>query len=207
MFLLPSLQSRASSEFSSSLAWRTKLQASRLPRRKENRRFTRSSRRGKRRLGTSCSMIVSTQPRAHTLLQGYHTKHTEWFLELGKTFSHRERGGDWRSDTQYGFSLDTMWEGVLERSSCRHWYSVPSGQDRDGTTQFHTFSESILEQGNKELRIRRVSWRSTNDQDSAKMPEMWIKNTISGRRSTVMELASATPLNESKFLVNRPQSP
>ena len=29
----------------------------------------------------------------------------------------------------------------------------------------------------------------TNDQDSAKMPEMWITNTISGRRSTVMELA------------------
>ena len=36
----------------------------------------------------------------------------------------------------------------------------------------------------------------TNDQDSAKMSEMWITNTVSGRRSTVMELASATPLNE-----------
>ena len=69
MFLLPSLQSRASREFSSSLAWRTKSQASKLLRRKENRRFTRSSRRGKRRLGTSYSMIVSTQPRDHTLLQ------------------------------------------------------------------------------------------------------------------------------------------
>ena len=40
MFLLPSLQSRASSEFSSSLAWCTKSQASNLPRRKENRRFS-----------------------------------------------------------------------------------------------------------------------------------------------------------------------
>ena len=39
----------------------------------------------------------------------------------------------------------------------------------------------------------------TNDQDPAKMPEMWITNAISGRRSTVMELASATPLNESQF--------
>ena len=39
MFLLPSLQSRASSEFSSSLASRTKSQASKLPRRKEDRRF------------------------------------------------------------------------------------------------------------------------------------------------------------------------
>ena len=29
--------------------------------------------------------------------------------------------------------------------------------------------------------------------------EMWITNTNPGRRSTVMELASATPLNESKF--------
>ena len=40
---------------------------------------------------------------------------------------------------------------------------------------------------------------STNDQNSAKMPEMWIANTNPGRRSTVMDLASATPLNESKF--------
>ena len=39
----------------------------------------------------------------------------------------------------------------------------------------------------------------TNDRDSAKMPETWITYTISGRRSTVMELASATPFNESKF--------
>ena len=39
----------------------------------------------------------------------------------------------------------------------------------------------------------------TNDQDSAKMPEMWMANTNPGRRSTVVELASATPLNESKF--------
>ena len=31
------------------------------------------------------------------------------------------------------------------------------------------------------------------------MLEMWITNTNLGRRSTVMELASATPLNESKF--------
>ena len=40
---------------------------------------------------------------------------------------------------------------------------------------------------------------STNDQNSAKMPKMWNANTNPGRRSTVMELASATPLNESKF--------
>ena len=39
----------------------------------------------------------------------------------------------------------------------------------------------------------------TNNRDSAKMPEMWITNTNLGRRSTVMELASATPRNESKF--------
>ena len=38
-------------------------------------------------------------------------------------------------------------------------FIVPSWQDRDGTTQFDTFSESILEQGDKVLRIRRVSWR------------------------------------------------
>ena len=40
---------------------------------------------------------------------------------------------------------------------------------------------------------------STNDLNSAKIPEMWIANTNTGRRSTVMEPASATPLNESKF--------
>ena len=31
------------------------------------------------------------------------------------------------------------------------------------------------------------------------MPEMWITNTNPGRRSTTMEIASATPLNESTF--------
>ena len=40
---------------------------------------------------------------------------------------------------------------------------------------------------------------STNDQNSAKMPEIWIANTIPGRRSTAMDLASATSLNKSKF--------
>ena len=40
---------------------------------------------------------------------------------------------------------------------------------------------------------------STDDQSSAKMPEMWIANTDPGRRSAVMELASTTLLNESKF--------
>ena len=54
-----------------------------------------------------------------------------------------------------------------------HWYIVLSGQDRDGTTQFDTFSESILEQGDKELRIRRVSGRFDQDQNSAETPEMW----------------------------------
>ena len=38
-----------------------------------------------------------------------------------------------------------------------------------------------------------------NDQNSAKMQEKWIADTNPGRRSTVMEPASATPLNESKF--------
>ena len=38
----------------------------------------------------------------------------------------------------------------------------------------------------------------TKNRDSAMMPEMWITNTNPGRRSTMMELASATPLNESR---------
>ena len=44
-----------------------------------------------------------------------------------------------------------------------------------------------------------ISWSVKNLLVRSQMEEMWITNTISGRRSTVMELASATPLNESKF--------
>ena len=40
---------------------------------------------------------------------------------------------------------------------------------------------------------------STNDQDSAKMPEMWIATVNPGRRSTVMELASETTVATSSL--------
>ena len=40
---------------------------------------------------------------------------------------------------------------------------------------------------------------STNDQDSAKMPEMWITTVNFGRRSTVMELASETTVATSSL--------
>ena len=40
---------------------------------------------------------------------------------------------------------------------------------------------------------------STNDQDSAKMPEMWIMTVDPGRRSTVMELASETTVATSSL--------
>ena len=39
----------------------------------------------------------------------------------------------------------------------------------------------------------------TNNRDSARVPEMWIANASPGGRSTTMELASASQLNESKF--------
>ena len=107
------------------------------PKRKENRRFPWSSRRRKRRLGTSCSVKPQQRRQSRTTHRTATQSITSrlnqttlsdfWKKELGGTFS------DWRSDTQHGFSRDSMWEGVLEWSSCRHWYIVP-WQDRDGTT-------------------------------------------------------------------------
>ena len=120
--------------------------------------------------------------------------------KLGGTFSHREWGGDWRSDKQYGFSRVTMWHGVLEWSSCRHWYIVPFWQDRDGTHSLTLFPSQPWSKETKSSGFEESVGELTNDQDSAKMPEMWIANTNPGRRSTVMEPASATPLNESKFV-------
>ena len=55
------------------------------------------------------------------------------------------------------------WRNLLPQRKRRRLtirqYIVPSWQDRDGKTQFDTFSESILEKGDKDLRIRRTSCR------------------------------------------------
>ena len=69
----------------------------------------------------------------------------------------------------------------MEQHSLTHFPSQPWSKE----TKSSRFEESVGD--------------LTSKRDSAKTPEMWITNTISGRRSTVMELASATPLNESKF--------
>ena len=81
---------------------------------------------------------------------------------------------DLRTDTGTLFLLDEI---VMEQDSLTHFSSQPWSK----VTKSSGFEESVGE--------------LTNDQDSAKMPA----NTISGRRSTVMQLSSATSLNESKF--------
>ena len=90
----------------------------------------------------------------------------------------KEYWSDLRADIGTLFLPDKI---VMEQHSLTHFPSQPWSEE----TKSSGFEESVDD--------------LTNDQDSAKMPEMWIMNTISGRRSTVMELASATPLNESKF--------
>ena len=90
----------------------------------------------------------------------------------------REHWSDLLADTGTLFLPGKI---VMEQHSLTH---SPS-QSWSKETESSRFEESVGD--------------STNDQDSAKMPEMWITNTISGRRSTVMDLASATPVNEAKF--------
>ena len=63
----------------------------------------------------------------------------------------------------------------------------------------HSPSQSWSKETKKSSRFEESVVDSTNDQNPAKMPEMWIASTNPGRRSTVMDLASATPLNKSKF--------
>ena len=96
----------------------------------------------------------------------------------------KEYGIDLRADTGTLFFPGKI---VMEQHSLTHFPNQPWSKE----TKSSGFEESAGE--------------LTNDRDSAKMPGMWITNTISGRRSTLMELASATPLNESKFS-GRPQS-
>ena len=92
--------------------------------------------------------------------------------------SHKEYWSDLRADTGTLFLPGKI---VMEQHSLTH---SPS-QSWSKETKSSGFEESVGD--------------STNDQNSAKMPEMWIANTNPGRRSTVMEPASVTPLNESKF--------
>ena len=90
----------------------------------------------------------------------------------------KEYWSDLRADTDALFVLGKI---VMEQHSLTHFPSQPWSKESKSSG----FEESVGE--------------LTNDQDSAKMLEMWVMNTISGRRSTMMELASATSLNESKF--------
>ena len=85
-----------------------------------------------------------------------------------------ENWSDLRTDTGTLFLPDEI---VMEQHSLTHFSSQPWSK----VTKSSGFEASVGE--------------LTNDQDSAKMPA----NTISGRRSTVMQLSSATSLNESKF--------
>ena len=90
----------------------------------------------------------------------------------------KEYWSDPRGDTGTLFFPDKI---VMEQHSLKH---SPS-QSWSKETKSSGFEESVGD--------------STNDQNSAKMPEMWIANTKPGGRSTLMEVASVTPLNESKF--------
>ena len=104
-------------------------------------------------------------------------RHAAWILTRYNQCE-KESGSDLRADTGTLLLPDKI---VMEQHSLTHFPSQPWSKE----TKSSGFEESVGE--------------LTNDQDSANMLEMWITNTISGRRSTVMELASATPLNESKF--------
>ena len=87
----------------------------------------------------------------------------------------KEYWSDLRVDTNTLFLPDKI---AMEPHSLTHFPSQPWSKE----TKSSGFEGSVGD--------------LTNDQDS--MPEMWITNTVSGRRSTVMEPASATPPNESK---------
>ena len=87
----------------------------------------------------------------------------------------KEHWSDIRTDIGTLFLLGKI---VMEQHSLTHFPSYSWSKE----TKSSGFEESVGD--------------STNDQNTAKM---WITNTNLGRRSTVMELASATPLNESKF--------
>ena len=66
-------------------------------------------------------------------------------------------------------------------------------------TVWHTFPSQPWSKETKSSGFEESAGELTNSRDSAKMLEMLITNTNPVRRSTMMELASATPLSESKF--------
>ena len=72
----------------------------------------------------------------------------------------------------------------------------------DDTTNSNSFTHSpsqfLTKKTNSSGFEESVS-NSTNDQDSAKMPEMWITRVNPGRRSTVMEVASETTVATSSL--------
>ena len=90
----------------------------------------------------------------------------------------KEYWSDLRADTG---SLFLPGKIVMEQHNLTHFPSQPWSKEA------------------KSSRFEESAGELTNDRDPAKMPEMWIANTNPGSPSTVMELTSATPVNESKF--------
>ena len=86
----------------------------------------------------------------------------------------KEYGIDLRADTGPWFLPGKI---VMEQHSLTHFPNQPWSKET---------KSSGLEESAGELITNR---------DSAKMLEMWIANTNPGKRSTMMKLASATPLN------------
>ena len=78
------------------------------------------------------------------------------------------------------------WHKLLEDASTKEAAA-------DNTANSNSLTLSPSQSWSKETKISGFDesvCNSTNDQDSAKMPKMWITTVNPGRRSTVMELAS-----------------
>ena len=117
---------------------------------------------GKRRLSTSCSMMLSTkevvaddsakqQHKYHISCQPNDTESKNLEV-ISPTKNEEEIDNQKRSMDSH--KIQCVKEYCCDLRAGTDWYIFLSWQNRDGT-----FSESILEQGDKERQIWRVSWR------------------------------------------------
>ena len=131
---------------------------------------------------------------------------TEWFLqELGGTFSNRERGGDWRSDTQHGFSRDKS----VRRSAGVIFVQTPvqcSFRTRSwwNNTVWHTFRVNLgarsrvikgLNEKHSKFEIEQVNVTDTHS-------SAWLRPSITENRSITERLAKATVKTQAKGKAN-----
>ena len=170
------------------LAWRTKSQASKLPRRKENRRFLPSSRRKKRKEAVADDTANSNTSITFRVNQKGLSDFSKNLEEPSPTENKEEIDDQTRSKDSHEMQCEKEYWSDLHANTRFLFFPYKIAIEQTILTL------SLSQSWNKETKssgFEESVGDSINDQNSAKMLEMWIANINPGRHSTVSILADA----------------